>query len=121
MRDASKIVKLPDEPHSEAIRRFAKEGAYIAGDDKSSPWIPFGDVAAIKHLCFDVRNNAAANILWVKSGGRIGTHKHRGFVSAITLEGSWAITNTTGSPGPATSSTSSRERRTRSIPTIRMA
>ena len=88
MRDASKIVKLPDEPHSEAIRRFAKEGAYIAGDDKSSPWIPFGDVAAIKHLCFDVRNNAAANILWVKSGGRIGTHKHRGTVVMICLEGS---------------------------------
>jgi quercetin dioxygenase-like cupin family protein len=25
----------------------------------------------------------------VKSGGRIGTHKHRGLVSAVTLEGSW--------------------------------
>jgi len=89
MGDASKIVRLPEEPHAEAIRRYAKEGAYIAGDDKSSPWVPFGDVAAIKHLCFDVRNNTAANILWVKGGGRIGTHKHRGFVSAITLEGSW--------------------------------
>jgi hypothetical protein len=36
-----------------------------------------------------VRNNSFANILWVKKGGHLGTHRHRGFVSAITLEGSW--------------------------------
>jgi hypothetical protein len=89
MSDASKIVNLPTEPHEEIIQRYAREGAYIPGDDKNSPWVPFGDVAAIKHLCFDVRTNSVANILWVKGGGRIGTHKHRGVVSAVTMEGSW--------------------------------
>lgn len=83
------IVKLPDEPYQRVIERYARDGAHIPGDDRSSPWVPFGDTAAIKHLAFDVRTNSVANILWVKSGGRIGTHKHRGAVSAITLEGSW--------------------------------
>ncbi|MBR0899187.1 2,4'-dihydroxyacetophenone dioxygenase family protein [Bradyrhizobium tropiciagri] len=89
MRQHSQITKLPKEPHQAAIARYAREGAYIAGDDVSAPWVPFGPNAAIKHLCFDVRTNSVANVLWVKGGGRIGTHKHRGVVSAITLEGSW--------------------------------
>ncbi|CAN7554860.1 2,4'-dihydroxyacetophenone dioxygenase family protein [Pararhizobium sp. LjRoot255] len=89
MNERPKIIKLPEEPYEEAIRRFAREGAHIPGDDASTPWVPFGDSAAIKHLCFDVRTNSVANILWVKGGGRIGTHKHRGVVSAVTLEGSW--------------------------------
>jgi 2,4'-dihydroxyacetophenone dioxygenase len=83
------ITKLPPEPHEAMINRFGKEGAFIPGDDKNNPWVPFGDSAAIKHLAFDVRSNSVANILWVKGGGRIGTHKHRGVVSAVTLEGSW--------------------------------
>jgi len=90
MNYPSQIVKLPEEVYEGAIKKYAREGAYIAGDDAKNPWIPFGDAAAIKHFCFDVRTNSVANILWVKGGGRIGTHKHRGVVSAITLEGSWA-------------------------------
>jgi len=35
-----------------------------------------------------VRANSYCNILWIKSAGIIGTHKHRGAVSALTLEGS---------------------------------
>lgn len=89
MIDLSKITNLPKEPYQAAIDAYAKEGAFIAGDDATNPWIPFGDAAAIKHFCFDVRTNSVANILWVKGGGKIGTHKHRGVVSAITLEGSW--------------------------------
>jgi len=89
MDKKSQIVKLPDEPYQAMIQRYARDGAHIPGDDETSPWVPFGDSAAIKHFCFDVRTNSVANILWVKGGGRIGTHKHRGVVSAITLEGSW--------------------------------
>lgn len=82
-------VVPPPEPLAGVIREFGKEGAYITARDELNPWVPFGESAAIKHLAFDVRNNSAANILWVKGGGRIGTHRHRGPVSAITLEGSW--------------------------------
>jgi 2,4'-dihydroxyacetophenone dioxygenase len=89
MNQESHIVKLPAEPYEAAIRQYAREGAHIPGDDASNPFVPFGETAAIKHLCFDVRTNSVANILWVKGGGKIGTHKHRGFVSAVTLEGSW--------------------------------
>jgi len=30
-----------------------------------------------------------ANVLWVKSGGMLGRHRHRGRVFGYTLEGSW--------------------------------
>jgi quercetin dioxygenase-like cupin family protein len=89
MIDQTRIVKLPEEAYEAAIRGYARDGAHIPGDDATTPWVPFGDAAMIKHFCFDVRTNSVANILWVKGGGRIGTHKHRGVVSAITLEGSW--------------------------------
>ncbi|WP_372835080.1 2,4'-dihydroxyacetophenone dioxygenase family protein [Puniceibacterium confluentis] len=89
MNTEKKITQLPPEPHQAMIERYGREGAYISGADDKNPWVPFGEFAAIKHFCFDVRTNTAANILWVKGGGRIGTHKHHGVVSAITLEGSW--------------------------------
>lgn len=77
------------EPFAKIIEKFGTSGGFIGPSDDESPWVPYGDSASIRHLAFDVRNNSYANILWVKSGGHLGTHRHRGFVSAITLEGSW--------------------------------
>ncbi len=107
------ITKLPPEPHEAMINRFGKEGAFIPGDDENNPWVPFGDQAAIKHLAFDIRQNSAANILWVKGtstgvSSRPSRSRDRG-----------ATTNTTGSPGRGILSTNCRARRIRFIPTIR--
>ena len=77
------------EPFAKMIKKYGSTGGFIGPSEDDSPWVPDGDSAAIRHLAFDVRNNSYANILWVKSGGHLGTHRHRGFVSAITLEGSW--------------------------------
>ena len=55
---------------------------------EESPWVPFGDKAAIRHLAFDTRSNTFSNILWIKKAGVIGTHKHRGTVVMVCLEGS---------------------------------
>ncbi|MFC7049305.1 2,4'-dihydroxyacetophenone dioxygenase family protein [Emcibacter nanhaiensis] len=76
------------EPYAKTIERFGVEGGFISASEKDSPWVPFGDNAAIRHLTFDVRTNSYCNILWVKSPGIIGTHKHQGAVSAMCLEGS---------------------------------
>ena len=86
--EASKfsITNVP-EPHAHVIKRFGVEGGYVGASEAESPWVPFGDSAFIRHLAFDVRNNAYCNILWVKAGGALGTHKHRGSVSAMCLEG----------------------------------
>jgi 2,4'-dihydroxyacetophenone dioxygenase len=83
------MIQLPPEPHAAIITEFGLNGDHIGPSEAESPWVPFGDSAAIRHLSFDVRTGAVANILWVKGGGRIGTHRHRGAVSAITLEGTW--------------------------------
>ena len=83
------LIQLPPEPHAGIIIEFGLHGDHVGPSEAESPWVPFGDSAAIRHLSFDVRTGAVANILWVKGGGRIGTHRHRGAVSAITLEGTW--------------------------------
>ncbi|MXO66634.1 2,4'-dihydroxyacetophenone dioxygenase family protein [Altericroceibacterium endophyticum] len=82
------IVDVPNN-YKHLVERLSPGGRYIdAQTDDDSPWVPFGDNAAIKHLAFDVRQNQYSNILWVKGPGTIGTHLHRGTVTMVTLEGS---------------------------------
>jgi 2,4'-dihydroxyacetophenone dioxygenase len=82
---AYKIVDVP-EIHADVIKRLGIAGKFVGQQD--SPWVPFGPGAAIKHLHFDTRSNTWANILWIKAAGVIGTHKHRGTVVMVCLEGS---------------------------------
>lgn len=84
---AYRIVDVP-EIHRELIQRRGIAGTFVGATEAESPWVPFGANAAIKHLAFDVRHNIFSNILWVKAQGVIGTHKHRGTVTMMCLEGS---------------------------------
>lgn len=72
------LTQLPPEPHAAIVGEFALQGGHVGPSEKESPWVPFGDSAAIRHLAFDVRIGAVADVLWVKGGGRIGTHRQRG-------------------------------------------
>src|SRR5256885_14444657 len=83
---AYKIVDVP-EIHRDVIQRHAVPGTFVGPSEQESPWVPFGTNAAIRHLAFDVRHNIFSNILWIKSKGVVGTHKHRGTVVMICLEG----------------------------------
>lgn len=85
---AYKIVDVP-ETHRGVLDKYCQAGTYVGSSEEESPWVPFGDNAAIRHLAFDVRQNVYCNVLWIKSPGVIGTHKHRGMVWAIGLEGSF--------------------------------
>jgi len=85
--DAFRIVDVHD-PFAEVARRRGCTGTFVGSGNSPSPWVPFGDNAAIKHLAFDVRSNIFSNILWIKSRGVIGTHYHRGRVVMMCLEGS---------------------------------
>src|SRR6202012_5644793 len=84
---AYRIVDVP-EPLRDVISRHAVPGTFVGASEQESPWVPFGDNAAIRHLGFDVRKNIFSNVLWIKSAGVIGTHKHRGTVIMVCLEGS---------------------------------
>ena len=76
-------------PYADIVARRSPGGRYIdVQSDADSPWVPFGETAAIKHLAFDVRRNLFSNILWVKGPGVIGTHLHRGTITMVVLEGS---------------------------------
>jgi len=84
---ARKIVAVP-EMFQSLIDAHGTGGRFVGASDVDSPWVPFGDNAAIKHLAFDVRHNIYSNILWMKGPSVIGTHKHRGTVVMMCLEGS---------------------------------
>jgi hypothetical protein len=84
---AYKIVDVP-EMYKDVIDRHGVLGKFVGASEAESPWVPFGPGAAIRHLAFDVRRNAFSNVLWVKSKGVVGTHKHRGTVVMFCLEGS---------------------------------
>jgi 2,4'-dihydroxyacetophenone dioxygenase len=71
------------------VREYAFPDIHIGAGEDESPWVPFKENVYIRHLSFDVRNNLYANILWVKKGGSLGRHRHRGRIYACTLEGSW--------------------------------
>ncbi len=70
-------------------KEYGRPDVHIGASEEESPYVPFVENVFIRHLAFDVRHNSFANILWVKTGGILGRHRHRGPVFACTLEGSW--------------------------------
>lgn len=70
-------------------RDYARPDVHLGAGEEESPWVPFRENVYIRHLAFDVRTNSYANLLWVKKGGMLGRHRHRGPVLACVLEGSW--------------------------------
>jgi 2,4'-dihydroxyacetophenone dioxygenase len=73
----------------QVVQQYAFPDIHIGAGEDESPFVPFSENVAIRHLAFDVRNNSYANILWIKKAGSLGKHRHRGKVFACTLEGSW--------------------------------
>jgi 2,4'-dihydroxyacetophenone dioxygenase len=73
----------------DVVREYGCPDCHIGAGEDESPYVPFVENVLIRHLAFDVRSNSFANVLWVKSGGTLGKHRHRGPVWACTLEGSW--------------------------------
>lgn len=70
-------------------KEYGRPDIHIGAGEDESPYVPFVENVYIRHLAFDVRSSMFANILWVKKGGKLGRHRHRGPVFACTLEGSW--------------------------------
>ncbi|MBL8552440.1 MAG: 2,4'-dihydroxyacetophenone dioxygenase family protein [Hyphomonadaceae bacterium] len=87
LSSAYEIVNVP-EPYAPVIMKHGVAGKFVGPTEKESPWVPFGPNAAIRHLHFDTRSNTFSNVLWIKEKGVIGTHKHRGTVVMVCLEGS---------------------------------
>ena len=84
---AYRIVDVP-ELYKDVVTRYGFPGTFVGGSESESPWVPFGETAALRHLAFDPRHNIFSNILWIKANGVVGTHKHRGTVVMMCLEGS---------------------------------
>jgi 2,4'-dihydroxyacetophenone dioxygenase len=68
---------------------YARPDIHVGAGENESPWIELLPDVFIRHLAFDVRRNAYQNIIWVRKGGTVGRHRHRGAVDGFCLEGSW--------------------------------
>jgi 2,4'-dihydroxyacetophenone dioxygenase len=71
------------------VKEYAFPTVHIGPGEDESPYIPYKENLAIRHLAFDTKNNVYANVLWIKKGGRIERHRHGGRLFGATLEGSW--------------------------------
>ncbi|MBW0114297.1 2,4'-dihydroxyacetophenone dioxygenase family protein [Pseudonocardia abyssalis] len=66
------------------------EDSYLAADEVDSPWMPYGSPQVLtRYLSFDPRNGRTHALLKSTVSGAVGTHRHRGQVTAYTLSGSW--------------------------------
>ena len=52
---AYRIVDVP-ELYADVIKRYGVQGTHVGASERESPWVPFGDNAAIRHLAFDGSN-----------------------------------------------------------------
>jgi hypothetical protein len=86
------------------IQEYGRPDIHIGAGEDESPYVPFKENVFIRHLAFDVRTNSFANILWVKKGGTLGRHRHRGPSPPARSKAAGAIWNTIGSPAPAVTS-----------------
>ena len=57
--DAYKIVEVP-ENYAEVINARGLHGVHIGPSEAESPWVPFGDNAAIRHLHRETGNGREA-------------------------------------------------------------
>ncbi len=71
------------------VQEYGRPDVHIGVSEDESPYVPFKPNVYIRHLAFDGRRAQAVNILWVRQGGMLGRHRHRGPVWACVLEGSW--------------------------------
>ena len=68
--------------------KFGSPDLFVSSE-KDTEWFHWVDDIYLKPLYFDLKNCIFHNIMWVKSPGCLGRHRHRGVVTAMTLEGTW--------------------------------
>ena len=70
---ARKIVAVP-ELFQTLIDARGTKGKFVGAEETDSPWVPFGENAAIKHLAFDVRVFLLADGEIAHHGDESGAH-----------------------------------------------
>ena len=74
----------------QVVRDYQVQDAYLAADDAASPWMPYGSPDVLtRYLSFDTRNGRTHAMLKCNTSGAVGTHRHRGKITAYTISGSW--------------------------------
>ena len=86
---AERAVAMGGDEVERITQRYGQPDVHIAPDGADGLMMPIFPGVFVRHLSFDVRNNAFTNITFVPEGGMIGRHRHRGPVDGLVLEGSW--------------------------------
>jgi len=69
------------------VRKYGAPDVYINGEEAG--WHPWVNGLMIKPYRYETKNGSWVFVLWAPKAAILGKHRHRGVVTAVTLQGEW--------------------------------
>ena len=76
-----------DRREMDLVRKYGATDVYINGEEAG--WHPWVNGLMLKPYRFDTKTGMSVFVLWAPEAAVLGKHRHRGVVTAVTLEGDW--------------------------------
>jgi 2,4'-dihydroxyacetophenone dioxygenase len=84
---AVSVLSEDDLREMKLVKRYGAPDVYINGDEAG--WHPWVNGLMIKPYRYETMNGLWVFTLWAPKAATLGKHRHRGIVTAVTLEGDW--------------------------------
>ena len=69
------------------VKQYGVVDVYINGEEAG--WHPWVNGLMIKPYRYETKNGSWVFVLWAPKASVLGKHRHRGVVTAVTMEGDW--------------------------------
>jgi 2,4'-dihydroxyacetophenone dioxygenase len=69
------------------VKQYGATEVYINAEEAG--WHPWINGLMIKPYRYETKNGQSVFVLWAPQAAVLGEHRHRGVVTAVTLEGDW--------------------------------
>lgn len=69
------------------VRQYGAKDVYINADE--SGWHPWVNGLMIKPYRYETKSGSFVFVLWAPKAAVLGKHRHRGVVTAVTIQGEW--------------------------------
>src|SRR5262249_61958629 len=81
------VLTDDDRREMELVKRYGATDVYINGEQAG--WHPWVNGLKIKPYRYETKFGQFVFVLWAPKAAVLGKHRHRGVVTAVTLEGGW--------------------------------
>jgi hypothetical protein len=86
-QQAASVLTEDDLREIEHVKRYGAPDVYINGE--AAGWHPWVNGLMIKPYRYETKFGQFVFVLWAPKAAVLGKHRHRGVVTAVTLEGDW--------------------------------